>query len=1405
MRSIYFFGLLFSTAAAAISAPRFELKEGDRVAMLGDAFIEREQYAGWIEIAAATQYPDRSITFRNLGWSADTPAGDSRNGLSLLMAGSEPPDEGWRQLQIQLATYKPNVVLLGYGMAASLPGGPSAAQFRSDLERLIEAAPKSTGTDVRFLMLGAPPRFERPGEDPVTLKLHRERLTEINSVLREIAANRNLPFVSLADLKQDPAYSQNGIHLTDQGYRAVARHLEKALDWKPNAWDKGASAASLQTHVLKKNEWFFHRSRPANMAYIFGFRKKEQGQNAGEIAGFDKLVAEQEAVIATMRDLSKNIVAPETPVRTESAVAAKVTQAHPEFTMADGYEISLWAENPLLHKPTQMNFDPSGFLWVASSETYPQVEVGQTPNDKIIVLEDSDRDGKADKSSVFADGMMMPTAVLPGDGGVYVGQSTDLLHFKDTNGDGKADLKTRVLSGFGTEDTHHNIHTLRRGPDGRLWFNQSIYTRSDVETPGGIFRLRSGGIMRFDPRNSKLESVFYGWCNPWGHQFDRYGQSFVTDGAGGEGINWGVPGAMYFTFAKAGKILGSISPGSYPKLAGLEIIESPHFPKEWQGSMISCDFRAHRIVRFGIAENQAGFAAQEMGDLVRTDSVNFRPIDAKIGPDGALYIADWSNPIINHGEVDFRDPRRDREHGRIWKVTRRGSALAAIRDFKKLSEKDLLATLTSDSRYDREQATAVLIESKSRTLDAAIQSWQNSASDDRTRLAALWLAQGRHQRDPALLEKVLASKQAEIRAAGIRVLGDWLPENSLAILKFAIADEHPRVRIEAIRVLAKLPGWEAMDTALSALGKPTDRFIDYALWLNVQQRGEEWLAALLAGKIKATNREKALQFTLTNLPPGKAAPAISRLLPKPMPRDGSGPWLELAINNGDAEVIDRVYQQAVSGGFEPAPSLIALRGVTEAITRRQIPFSGDASLLLPLLDQGAPESRIAAASLAGATTSTALLPRLIEMAADDSLTPLVRGSAVTALANFPAPDAREALVALADAKSPFKLRQEAALALTRHHRAAAIPLLTAVVTGLDDAETSRQFWRVTLSSKGISKQLAAALGEKPMSPETASLALQHIPDVAEHDALLKILREQAGEGQAKIYSQEQIRKLAEMAEKLGDAGRGELVYRRTALACTVCHAIGGAGGKVGPDMTSIGASAPLDYLIESVVLPGAKVKEGYHSVMIETKDGKAIMGQLLKHSGGISVIRDGAGVEVSIADDRVVKRTDAGSLMPGNLIAALPDNDVSDLFKFLSQLGKPGAFDATNSNAPRIWAVIGLKPENQEAASQGNSALGWVPLSATVNGRLLPQDVKAAIGDGGEIMVGTKLQLAQEEKISLAFPDGFKPVDLWIDGQPAGSGQATLKAGMHTIVVRCLPKDLPLRMTCDQGTFLPEW
>src|SRR5271170_4988018 len=167
---------------------------------------------------------------------------------------------------------------------------------------------------------------------------------------------------------------------------------------------------------------------------------------------------------------------------------AKIPDPDPElerktFVLPAGFEVNLFAADPLLAKPIQMNFDPQGRLWVACSEVYPQIKPGAQQNDKIIILEDTKGAGKADKVTVFADGLLIPTGCIPGDGGCYVVDSTDLLHLSASKPGGKADKRRVVLSGFGTEDTHHMVHTLRWGPDGMLYFYHSIYIHSHLETP----------------------------------------------------------------------------------------------------------------------------------------------------------------------------------------------------------------------------------------------------------------------------------------------------------------------------------------------------------------------------------------------------------------------------------------------------------------------------------------------------------------------------------------------------------------------------------------------------------------------------------------------------------------------------------------------------------------------------------------------------------------------------------------------------------------------------------------------------------------------------------------------------------------------------------------------------------
>ena len=436
------------------------------------------------------------------------------------------------------------------------------------------------------------------------------------------------------------------------------------------------------------------------------------------------------------------------------------------FVVADGFEVNRFAADPLIAKPLQINFDPAGRLRIASSEVYPQIKPGAVADDKVLIVEDRDHDGRADSTTDFARGLLIPTGIEPGDGGAYVANSTELLHLKDTDGDGKADATRVVLSGFGTEDTHHILHTLRWGYDGMLYFNQSIYIHSHVETPHGVRRLGGGGIWQFRPETMELEVFIRGLVNPWGHHFDRWGQSFATDGAGGEGINYCIPGAYYVTAPNAVRILKGLNPGS-PTYCGLEVVSGRHFPESWRGSVLTNDFRGNRVCRFVLADDGAGYAAREQAELIKSNHLAFRPIDIKMGPDGAIYIADWYNPIIQHGEVDFRDPRRDHTRGRIWRVTARGRPLVSKPHLVGATIDSLLDELKAPEDWTRQQTKRVLKERGPSEVVPRLATWvkgldPKEPEHDHHRLEALWTYQAIDVAEPgvdSLLEPGKAVKE----------------------------------------------------------------------------------------------------------------------------------------------------------------------------------------------------------------------------------------------------------------------------------------------------------------------------------------------------------------------------------------------------------------------------------------------------------------------------------------------------------------------------------------------------------------------------------------------------------------------------------------------------------------------
>lgn len=1449
-----------SSAAPVKGLVPFELREGDRVAFLGDTFIEREQHYGWIELMLTARFADKKVTFRNLGWSADLPNGESRLGLSLGQAGTEPTGEAWMLLQKQLQETKPTVVVIGYGMASSFEGEKGLPKFKDDYNRLLDTIEKLS-PGCRLLLLG-PLRHQRmapPLPDPTA---HNSAILAYTAAIHEIAKHRNAPFVPLTlafdgattGSAQRTAWSDNGIHLTSRGYEELATFIRSqlGLDSAPAGHLdlRGSVAETARQVILRKNEFYFHRSRPANMAYIFGFRRGEQGRNAVEMPKFDPMIETEEVKIRELcAHLGESQFKPgrhllPAELRDNPAAARHTPQPKPEFVVADGFEVTLWAENPHLAKPIQMNFDPEGRLWIASSEVYPQVEPGQAAHDKIIVLEDTNGQGVANKATVFADGLLIPTGVIPGDGGVYVAQSTELLFFKDNNGDGKADERRVVLSGFGTEDTHHNLHTLRWGHDGRLYMSQSIYTRTETETPHGVHRLRSGGIMALRTGTLELDTLFRGWVNAWGHQFDAFGQSFITDGAGGAGINWGLPGGMYQTYARARRILPSVSPGSYPKFASIEIIHSTHFPPDWQGDVMSCDFRAHRVVRFKISEEGSAYITKEMPELLRTTDVTFRPIDVKLGPDGALYIADWSNPIIQHGEVDFRDPRRDHEHGRIWRVQAKARPLAPKPVLVRASNQDLFGQLLSSNWFNRAQANRILAE-RGPAILPDLTAWSHEQSTEPALLQSLWTHQAIDQPSPVLVRRLLAASDGKVRAAAVRVLSEWshqpsasenmratdasgsslLPATTrkpafgktetLDLLAKAVTDSHPRVRLEAIRALGRIPEARSAEIALSALeGIGKDTFLEYALWLTINDLSSHWLQALSAGTWKPEGKEKQLEFALKSIEPSQASSVLSRLLSgKTLDSDGNGPWIELIGQAGGASELRRLLDQTVSNGFSEAASIRALSSLTEAARLRNARPDGGIESLSRLFNASNEKVRSAAIRLAGNWKSGSSVPIILGIAGDDSTPAEVRQASIESLRQIGGNEASSGLRSLTEARRPAAVRRAAVVALAALGSSQAVPQMIEILSSTMDENDAVALWRSLLGNRGAGTAIARGIpkGGLPATPTKAGLRVAREGGRKEPDLLLALSRSSTISQQEQTLSPAELQDLAATAMAQGDPSRGETLYRRAEFGCITCHAIGGAGGKVGPDLTSIGASAPADYLIESILFPNAKIKEGYHSIQVETTDDQELSGILVRENGPELVIRNAQNAEVSLPKNKIKSRANGMSLMPSGLIDELSPGDRSDLFRFLAELGKPGRFDATKGGVPRLWRLR-LCSHTEEQAGIDSIAAGpfdeknWILAYSTVDGRLPGTDLQGTLAAGNRyssavtLYAATQFQTPKSGPVMLSI-NGAEKNSVWLNGKPAaapnGELRADLPAGTHSLVlrldVRLLPKQIVVR------------
>ncbi|QDU07378.1 PVC-type heme-binding CxxCH protein [Gimesia aquarii] len=1025
----------------------------------------------------------------------------------------------------------------------------------------------------------------------------------------------------------------------------------------------------------------------------------------------------------------------------------EITQDHsPEkerktFSMLPGYEVNLFAAEPMLVNPIHMTWDPQGRLWVICSTSYPQVSPGEKPNDQIVVLEDTDQDGRADKSTVFADGLYVPTGLELGDGGVYVANAPDLLFLKDTDGDGKADHREVVLTGFATEDNHHSISAWRWGPGGWLYFQEGTFMHSQVETPYGTVRLENGGVFQFHPRTLKL-NVFadYRASNPWGHMFDDWGQSFIIDNP-----------RLYFSApltANSHAKLGFDASGSGTKQCGGEFVASRHFPDEVQGEIWTNQYKAHVVARYEVSDDGAGFSIKGLDPLIQSSSSYFRPVDLKMGPDGAAYILDWYNPLIGHMQHSFRDERRDTTHGRVWRVTYKDRPLVKHPQLIGVPLSEVVSHLKDPESYTRHQVKRVLYDADQRQAKQALDQWVANLNPQESKFAhhqleALWCYQTIGVINETLLREVLKSKDARARAAGLRVLRYWHPHviNPLKLLETAIHDPHPRVRLEAILTAGYIPDAQSVAIAVKAIDAPMDRYLEHGLKLTIDGLQPHWFKAHQQGQVRFEKPEHK-NYALANLLSNESIDVIIDLL-----NAGS---IDAELLKGPAKV---VAEKANANQLEPL--VLTLVEVTrEYKTQGGKGISPEAlSILLDAMDRAARERGVIPKGNIGSMLSrSAVVPGLsvqksvVRLIGSWKLTregkrlqryinspdtnPEVKQLAAESLGMLGNAASMKYLKALANSKKAINQRLLGVYGLAAHDLKQAAKLTPGILDQDPAGQDPAWFLIAFTKRKGGSDILAEHLNSTQIHPQVAAKIRQHLIETGETNQALitdfggAVMQDSL---EAQLLKENVLELAAEVREQ-GNAQRGEQIFRRMELACMKCHSISNAGPVLGPDLAAIGSSSPPDYIVDSFLRPSKVIKEFYESIMVVTDEGRVINGILVVKDDNKVVLKDAAqqGKQVTIPAEQIEFTKKLPSLMPLGLANKLKDRqEFLDLVKFVTELGRPGPYATSVAQVVRRWRLRGAdnpltSDDLKEFPSLENSA---VAAYSMVNGTLPASDL----------------------------------------------------------------------------------
>jgi putative membrane-bound dehydrogenase-like protein len=984
-------------------------------------------------------------------------------------------------------------------------------------------------------------------------------------------------------------------------------------------------------------------------------------------------------------------------------------EARQKFTLPPGFEIRLFASEPEVVNPVAMTWDERGRLWVVELYEYPLgAKPGTKGRDRIKILEDTDGDGRADKVTVFADGFSLATGILLGHGGVFLGQAPHLLFLQDTNapaGAGigafqKANKQTVLLTGFGLEDRHELLNGFTWGPDGQLYMTHGVFTRANVtspDRPGEPAVRMDAAVARYDVRTKKFEVFADGTSNPWGVDFDRAGNAFLSACVIDHMFHM-APGGIYVRqggqpqFPYAYQLLPSIVDHRHKMAAyaGIQVYLGDQWPAEHYGTIFCGNLHDNAVHQDTLTPNGSTFKSSFKQDFIRANDGWFMPVSQQVGPDGALWVMDWYDkyPCYQNARADPEGV--DREHGRIWRVVHTGNDKGKAvpsrpqrdMDLAKLTSAQLVERLAHANVWQRKMAQRILSERNDDRIKAPLEKQFKDGATLEARLASLWTlhSAGLGMLQTTALRDAAYDREPIIRAWAARLIGESRVGTRLnmALLKQLAADPEPAVRLAAATACRQFTsGSLTVNTPVSLTGAvtgqpvnfiqpiiesllhastdPRDLTIGHMIWMASEPlvaRGDSFAYELLNKEgvrktaLAGSFAYKTMRRVCDLQSPAQLDAALDFLAGMP----ASDALLPFALNGLVDGQKGKALKPAKSTEAVLKPLLASPREDVARLARQLGALWGDAGAMQASLalvnDTKAPlDERLKAAQTARQLKNDAARDALLKAITPGNPEPLVL-EAIAGLSQLGADATAEALFAQWKNFTPAG------------RRAAAETL------------ASRARW---------ASQLLSELEQKRILASDIPAATIRTLTRSEADFGMLAKRAAAIFGRVRDASADKLPIIAAKKRMiLGTAGQPDLkagheVAKKT---CFTCHKLHGEGADIGPDLTGVGRSS-LDALLANIIDPNQIIGAGYEMVEITTKDDRSVSGRMVENTDTrVRLLSAGPKEDVVAKSDIAKLRVSELSVMPEGL-EQMPDADFRNLIAYL--LNPPG------DKAPFSW------------------------------------------------------------------------------------------------------------------------